>query len=290
MRESLGVACAATPRPQAIAAQTTRTVRAIVFLDAVRARATVFRRTMFMTYLRKGRVTGRSAALRGSTWIATAFVAVLAGTTLAQGTGSVSGQVTIQERPGDVTEDLGNVVVFLAPIGASARPKQSVPTNTVITLKGRQFRPAVRVVTTGSIVSFPNEDPFSHNVFSKMNGGFDTQVYGRGKTRENLFADAGVYPLYCNIHPRMSGFVITLATPYYAQAGDDGRFAIDKLPPGRYAMHVWHDRAAERIDTVTVPSPTLTNMRMKLDATGYKYVQHKNKFGQDYTSASGDRY
>lgn len=243
-----------------------------------------------MAYLRKGRLGSTIAVPRRRTWLAAAMVAVISGTMAAQGTGTVSGQVTIQERPGDVTEDLGNVVVFLEPAGAAPRARQIAPTNTVITLKGRQFRPAVRVVTAGSTVAFPNEDPFSHNVFSKMNGGFDTQAYGRGKTRENLFADPGVYPLYCNIHPRMTGFVITLGTPYYAQASDDGRFVIDRVPAGRYVMHVWHDRAAEKIDTVVVPSPALLNMRMKLDATGYKYVQHKNKFGQDYTSASGDRY
>jgi len=215
---------------------------------------------------------------------------------LAQGvsgaTGSVSGQLTIKERPGDTTEDLGNVVVYLEPTGASARLRQpsTAAVNTVITLHGRQFQPRVRVVTTGSTVQFPNDDPFSHNVFSKMNGGFDTQVYGRGKTRENQFFDAGVYPLYCNIHPRMTGFVVTLATPYYTQAASDGRFVIEKVPAGTYRMHVWHDRASEKPLDIVIPSTAVSNMRVELDATGYKYTQHKNKFGQDYTSASGDRY
>ena len=243
-----------------------------------------------MTYLRKGSVGGRKTDYWRGISIAAALTAVLTNTARAQGMGSVSGQVTISERPGDATEDLGNVVVYLEPVSAAARPRQLGPTNTAITLKGRQFRPAVRVITLGSTVAFPNDDPFSHNVFSKMNGGFDTQVYGRGKVRENLFVDPGVYPLYCNIHPHMTGFVIALATPYYTQASDDGRFAIDKVPPGTYAMHIWHDRAAEKVDTVVVPSSALTNMRVVLDATSYKYVQHKNKFGQDYTSASGDRY
>jgi plastocyanin len=209
--------------------------------------------------------------------------------------GSVSGQVTMKERPGDTTEDLGNVVVYLEPTGATARLRQPstalVPVNTAITLHARQFQPRVRVVTTGSTVEFPNEDPFSHNVFSKMNGGFDTGVYGRGKQRDNQFVDPGVYPLYCNIHPRMTGFVVTLATPYFTQAASDGRFVIDKVPAGTYRVHVWHDRAAETAPiNVVVPSAAAANMRIDLDARGYRYTQHKNKFGQDYTSASGDRY
>ncbi|HMC57346.1 MAG TPA: hypothetical protein VKH19_19350, partial [Gemmatimonadaceae bacterium] len=85
-------------------------------------------------------------------------------------------------------------------------------------------------------------------------------------------------------------FVVTLATPYFTQAASDGRFVIEKVPFGTYRMHVWHDRAAEQLMDITVSSSTPANMRIQLDARGFKYVQHKNKFGQDYTSASGDRY
>lgn len=218
-----------------------------------------------------------------------AMTAVIGTTLGAQGTTSVSGQVSIVERPGESTEDLGNVVVFLEPVGASARTQPPGPTNTVIALDKRQFSPRVRVVTEGSRVEFPNQDPFSHNVFSKMNGGFDTQTYGRGKTRDHVFGLAGVYPLYCNVHPRMTAFVITLNTPYYTQAGDDGRFSLDSVPPGQYKLHIWHDRTTEVVKEVTVPARGLRSLREQLDARGYKYVQHKNKMGQVYASG-GDRY
>lgn len=221
-----------------------------------------------------------------------ALAAVLTNTVAAQGTTSVSGQVTILERPGETTEDLGNVVVYLEPASASARVRPPVlsPTNTAIVLQSRQFSPRVRVVTEGSRVGFPNQDPFSHNVFSKMNGGFDTGVYGRGKVRDQTFQEPGVYPLYCNVHPRMTAFVITLKTPYFVQAGADGRFVLEQIPAGRYTLHVWHDRTAERVRDITVPATGLSNLREELDARGFKYVQHKNKFGKDYTSATGDRY
>ena len=234
--------------------------------------------------------------------IIAALTAVLAGTVAAQGgsgrgvggggTTAVTGQVAILERPGEVTEDLGNVVVYLEPASASARVRPPlVPhTNTVIALQSRQFSPRVRVVTEGSKVEFPNQDPFSHNVFSKMNGGFDTGVYGRGKTKDQVFREPGVYPLYCNVHPRMTAFVITLKTPYFTQAGADGRFVLEQVPAGRYTMHVWHDRATEVARDLSVPAAGVSNVRVELDARAYKYVQHKNKFGKDYTSATGDRY
>lgn len=221
-----------------------------------------------------------------------ALAAVLTSTVAAQSPTKVSGQVTILERPGETTEDLGNVVVSLEPTSASARvrPPVTSPINTAIVLQSRQFSPRVRVVTEGSKVEFPNQDPFSHNVFSKMNGGFDTGVYGRGRTRDQTFHDPGVYPLYCNVHPRMTAFVITLKTPYFVQAGADGRFVLEQIPVGRYTLHVWHDRTTERVRDIIVPASGLSNLREELDARGYKYVQHKNKLGKDYTSATGDRY
>lgn len=207
---------------------------------------------------------------------------------------SVSGQVVVLERPGEVTEDLQNVVVFLERLGGGVTPQGAVAAasapKTVIALQSRQFSPRVRVITQGSTIEFPNQDPFSHNVFSKTNGGFDTGSYGRGRSREQTFQEAGVYSLYCNVHPRMTAFVITLNTPLYTQAGLDGRFRIDSVPPGRYKLHVWHDRAAENVQEVSVPATGLRNVRLEVDARGYRYVQHKNKFGQVYTSATGDRY
>jgi plastocyanin len=224
-------------------------------------------------------------------WTITGFAAVAAvsGTAVeAQGTAFVSGQVTILERPGEPTEDLANVVVYLEPVGATSRTRSSV-TNTVIALEKRQFSPRVRVITEGSKVDFPNQDPFSHNVFSKVNGGFDTQAYGRGKTKGQVFATAGVYTLYCNVHPRMTAYVITLNSSLYTQAGNDGRFRLDSVPPGQYRLHVWHDRTSEVVRPLTVPMQGVRNLREELDARGYKFVQHKNKFGQVY-AASGERY
>ena len=208
----------------------------------------------------------------------------------ATATASVSGQVSILERAGETTEDLGNVVVFLEPALTPSRPQKLAPTNTVMALQSRQFSPRVRVVTEGSKVEFPNQDPFNHNAFSKVNGFFDTGVYGRGKTKDHVFADAGVYTLYCNVHPRMSAFVITLKTPYFTQAGADGRYQIDGVPPGKYTMHVWHDRANEIVQELVVPAAGVSSKRVEMDARGYKYVQHLNKFGQVYASSTGDRY
>ena len=133
----------------------------------------------------------------------------LAGPASAQG--SVSGQVSLLERPGERTDDLADVIVWLEP--TSGTRVRILPTTTTIQLQGRQFSPRVRAVTQASKVEFPNSDSFSHNVFSKApDGAFDTGVYARGRTKEQTFKEAGVFPIYCNIHPRMTGYVVVLAT------------------------------------------------------------------------------
>lgn len=202
--------------------------------------------------------------------------------------GAVSGQVAILEKAQDPTEDMANAVIYLeAAGGAKSRP---VATNTSIALQARQFAPRVRVITEGSKIEFPNQDPFTHNVFSKApQGPFDTESFGRGKTRDNVFKTSGVYPLYCNVHPKMTGFVVAVKTPYFTQASADGRFTIDKVPAGKYAIHLWHDRGGEHVDTLVVPASGLKDLKYQLDARGYKYVQHKNKFGKDY-QFNGDIY
>jgi plastocyanin len=201
---------------------------------------------------------------------------------------TVSGQISLKERPGDETEDMTNAVVYLEPVGA-AKTKLST-TNMSIAMQARQFAPRVRVITEGSKIEFPNQDPFNHNVFSKATQGpFDMDSYGKGKSKENTFKSAGIYPIYCNVHPRMTAFVITLKTPYFAQAAKDGRFVLEKIPAGNYKIHVWHDRGGEQTADLMVPATGLAGLKYELDARGYKYVQHKNKFGKDY-ALNGDIY
>lgn len=214
-----------------------------------------------------------------------AVVALIAATPVAA-QGPVSGQVSIIERPGEQTEDAGNTVVYLE----TATPvKMKVNSVETMVVQARQFAPHVRVVPQGTKIEFTNQDPFSHNVFSKAaQGPFDTDVFGRGKKKSATVKEPGIYPLYCNVHPRMTAFVIAVNTPYYAQAGGDGRFTIGNVPPGTYKLHVWHERAAEQTATVTVGAGGLGGLKYQLDARNYKYVQHKNKNGKDY--ANGDIY
>ena len=202
--------------------------------------------------------------------------------------GEVRGRITIVERGGDRTNDLPNAVVWLQP----AREVRATTVRRVeIGMESKRFVPAVRVVPVGSTVEFPNLDPFRHNVFSNIGPSeFDLGLYARGESRGARFERPGVHPIFCNIHSRMVAYVVALATAHFAQPEPDGRFALADVPPGRYTLRVWHDRGGEHAREVEIPAAGLDGLEIGLDARGYRFVQHKNKFGQEYTATGRDRY
>lgn len=199
----------------------------------------------------------------------------------------VSGRVTVTDAGGKPATDIGNAVVYLESPGSGARPA-----TVEMALDNRNFTPRVVVVSGGSTVSFPNHDPFNHNVFSVSEGNsFDLGLYGRGRAESHRFRHPGLVRVYCNIHPRMSGFVLVVDGPYYAQPSADGTFSLADVPPGAYVLHVWHERAPEVTRRIIVPAGGLANVEVALDASGYKWVPHKNKYGQEYGSgATRERY
>ena len=200
----------------------------------------------------------------------------------------VSGRVRVTESGGRTATDLGEAVVFLEGRGprgaASSRPEMA--------LDGRQFRPRVLVVPAGTTVQFPNLDPFNHNVFASGGAAFDLGLYGRGESRNRRFSQAGLVRVFCNIHPRMVGYIVVRDNAWYAQPGADGSFSIAAVPPGSYTLKVWHERAPELTRDITVPAGGLALAEpLALDASGYRFVQHKDKNGREYGSgAARERY
>jgi hypothetical protein len=156
----------------------------------------------------------------------------------------------------------------------------------------REFIPHVRVVLAGGSVTFPNQDPFSHNVFSNAEAGpFDLGLYRRGASRTARFPRPGIYPIYCNIHSRMVSFVVAVPDANVATVSPDGRFSIPDVPAGIYRLVAWHERAGARVvHEVTVPATGLAGQRLVLDARAYVSGPHLNKFGLPYAATRVDRY
>jgi len=208
--------------------------------------------------------------------------------------GVVSGQIAVVERQGADRTDLRTSVVYLEPRGRSVQSSGGRPTprDAVIAMTGREFVPHVRVILAGGTVSFPNQDPFSHNVFSNAEAGpFDLGLYRRGASRSASFPRAGIYPIYCNIHSRMVSFVVAVPSSLVAVVAADGRFTIPDVPAGTYRLHAWHERAGTRVTReVVVSASGLSGQRIVLDTRAYVAGPHLNKFGLPYAATREDRY
>jgi plastocyanin len=213
---------------------------------------------------------------------------------MAHAQGDVSGQISLIERQGADRSDPGSAVVYLETRGRvepQGAPRPALR-QTTIAMTGREFVPHVRTILAGGSVAFPNQDPFSHNVFSNAEAGpFDLGLYRRGVSKVATFARPGIYPVYCNIHSRMVSFVIAVPSSNVGVVGADGRFMIPDVAPGTYQLTAWHERAGTHVvKDVVVPPSGVSGLRIVLDARAYVPGPHLNKFGLPYAATRGDRY
>jgi len=207
--------------------------------------------------------------------------------------GTVSGTLALEERADADHGDLRSAVVYLEP-RERAIAVNDVPAmrSRVIAMRGREFRPHVTIVLAGGSVAFPNEDPFSHNVFSNVDlGPFDLGLYRRGHTRTATFARPGIYPIYCNIHSMMVSFVVAVPAPWATQPDESGHFVLRGVPPGRYVVHAWHEHGAREVTReIVVPASGIDDLPLVIDARTYVDAPHLNKFGRPYALIRDDRY
>jgi plastocyanin len=223
--------------------------------------------------------------------MAAGFLAAASASSGAQGT--VSGTVSLEERPGSERGDISSAVVYLEPrekmIPVSDAPSMR---SRVIAMHGREFVPHVAIVLAGGTVAFPNQDPFSHNVFSNVDlGPFDLGLYRRGATRSATFARPGVYPIYCNIHSMMVSFVVAVPSPWATQPDNSGHFSFRAVPPGRYIVHAWHEHGSREVTKeISVPESGVDSLDLLIDARTYVDAPHLNKFGRPYALIRDDRY
>lgn len=198
----------------------------------------------------------------------------------------------IRQGEKDKTKEASKVVAWLTPASGQVKPAAAVSPPPRLVQKNKAFSPHLLVVPVGSVVEFPNRDPFFHNVFSLFDGKrFDLGLYEAGGMRLVHFDRAGISYVFCNIHPEMSAVVVVVDTPYYGTSSARGGLNISDVPPGNYVLHVWSEessdeqlRALTRRVTISDESHFLGNLRLT-ETPGLR-VSHKNKYDQPYETPS----
>ncbi len=192
------------------------------------------------------------------------------------------------------SHEAADVVVWLVPASGTAKgAAYGQGQNPRLVQRNKSFEPHVLVIPVGSVVAFPNRDPFFHNVFSLFEGKrFDLGLYEAGTTRDVHFDKPGISYIFCNIHPEMSAVVVALDTPYYGVSDVRGQVVIANVPSGKYTLQAWYEsalpetlKAMTREITVTESSSTLGVLRL---TEANSPAAHKNMYGHDYDSPTPD--
>jgi len=158
---------------------------------------------------------------------------------------------TAESAPNDGTVDeFGRVVVWIE----GGHLPAPAPAAATLAQHRQRFEPEIVVVPAGSTVTFPNQDPIFHNVFSLSHArSFDLGYYSQGHTRSMEFRQPGVVQVYCHLHPNMYGAIVVVPSQYYAQPNKTGEFEIAGIPEGTYQLIAWHASAGFFRKRVHVP-------------------------------------
>jgi len=164
--------------------------------------------------------------------------------------GDIKGKVSVQGL-----KSAANIAVYVeaVPEKKFEAPSQHV----VVDQKKMEFIPRVVVVLQGTTVDFTNSDPVGHSVYWPSISGnkkltHNLGTWPKGEKKSFQFNDLGVASLLCNVHPEMSGYVVVVATPYFAVTDNDGNYEIKNVPAGKYTLKTWSEDGKPTTQSVDV--------------------------------------
>jgi hypothetical protein len=149
----------------------------------------------------------------------------------------------------------GNTVEWVVVYVSGGDQGSTAPTETVrYDQKGCEYLPHVAALQVGQPLEIYNNDQTSHNIhpLAKVNPEWNKSQPPGAPPIKTSYAKAEFIAVKCNVHPWMHGYFAVLSTSHYALTGNDGKFSIKGLPPGKYTVTAWHERFGTQSQEVTV--------------------------------------
>jgi plastocyanin len=201
----------------------------------------------------------------------------------------VSGEVSLVQGKSGRVGEASQVVVWLVPLDAAQKIHATTDrAHYRLVQRNKRFEPSLLVIPVGSVVDFPNADPWFHNVFSLYRGKrFDLGLYQAGAQRSVKFDRVGPSYLFCNIHPEMTGVVLAIDSDLFGISDKAGHYSISSVPPGKYLLRVWYENARpealqELQRAVVIEGGNRVLSPIAVPVVRQLQTDHKNKYGQDY--------
>jgi hypothetical protein len=195
----------------------------------------------------------------------TTSAALVAGAPVPTGRdGAVCGAAIPDESVVRQGNGIGGAVVWLDDI----RRGKPLPIERRLELESDKCRltPRVQAGVVGSAVNVLGHDDFRQHLLFLAGGEREARasvllgLYEQVIPTERPFAAPGLVIVRDRDHPWPTAFLAVFDHPYFAVTAPNGTFTIDRVPPGRYRLKVWHERAkvAERMVEVGAGGATVS--------------------------------
>lgn len=153
-------------------------------------------------------------------------------------------------------------------VSLDAPPEPATPGRpAVVQIDQRQcvFVPRVVVVPMGGTVEFLNSDLLLHNIHSRSIGNprFN-RTQPKGRTIPISFAKPEIVRIECDLHSWMRAWVVVVEHPFHAVTNDQGEFALDNVPPGKYVLQMWQESLGTMTKEVTVGDKGVTSVTVEM--------------------------
>ena len=133
----------------------------------------------------------------------------------------------------------------------------------VLDQNGCTYMPHVLALMVGQPLKFLNSDSVLHNLHTlpEENDEFNVTMPKFLKETLRTFEYAeGMFPVKCDVHPWMGGFIAVLAHPFFDVTEKDGQYQLNDLPPGTYTLEAWHEKLGTRSAEVTITGDETKNI------------------------------
>ena len=141
---------------------------------------------------------------------------------------------------------IAQVVVWLE--GIRAGKPLPITRRFEVTSRRCALEPRVQAVLAGGTLNVKSADPLLHRtrILQAASGRTLDLVrqndQGQVVPVQGVLARPGRIELRCDLHPWTRAWIQVFDHPYFAVTDDGGRFRIDGVPPGTYALRAWHER------------------------------------------------
>lgn len=162
---------------------------------------------------------------------------------------------------------VGNAVVWLSGVGAG--PRDDAPRRVKLTLDGCRLEPRVLRVAVGSTLLVNGRDAMMSRlqfVAEGENAPRTTVLLsdaGQVVPTADATKAAGLVQVRDDLHPWVRAWLVVAPHPFVTVTDADGQFRFDGVAPGRYTLHVWHERLGARVQKIRVDGAVQTRVTVE---------------------------